>query len=121
MDEAPCVVIDDPPTMNLLGLLLGSIIERRVALDKAKHRLQKLRGTVVVEAGQMAISMAFGEGRVTIRRGVVDKPRARVRGSMEALMGIALGGGMVGPWLAGRIKTRGSLPMLLKVLPLMKT
>ena len=30
-------------------------------------------------------------------------------------MNLALGGGMVGPWLAGRLKTRGSLLLLLKM------
>lgn len=120
MEEAPRVLIDDPPTMSLLGLLLGSIIARRAELPDGQKRLAKLKGAVVVEAGQMIISMRFAEGRVTVSRGAVEKPRARVKGSMDALMKIALGGGMVGPWLAGRIKTQGSLPLLLGVMPLMK-
>ena len=120
-DDSTRVVIDDPPTMSLLGLLLGSIIERQAATPEAQRRLAKLKGTVVAEAGQMTISMAFEGGRVTISRGAAEKPRARVKGSMDALMKIALGGGMVGPFLAGRIKAKGSLGMLLKVLPLMRT
>ena len=121
MADTARVVIDDPPTMSLLGLLLGSIIERRAESPEGQKRLGKLKGAMVVEAGKMAISMRFAEGRVTISRGSVEGPRARVRGSMDALMKIALGGGMIGPWLAGRIQTQGSLPMLLKVMPLMKT
>lgn len=120
-ETTPRVVIDDPPTMSLLGLLLGNIIERRAAEPDAVRRLGKLKGAMVVEAGQMTITMAFADGCVTISRGAVEKPRARVRGSMDALMKIALGGGMVGPYLAGRIKAKGSLGMLLKVLPLMRT
>jgi len=68
----------------------------------------------------MAITMQFGEGKLTIKRGAAESPKSRVRGSMEALLNISLGGGMVGPWLSGRIKTRGSLLMLLRVLPLMR-
>jgi len=114
------VVIDDPPTMNLLGLLLGSIIERQAETEASRKRLDKLKGALVVEAGQMVISMTFAGGRVIISRGAVDKPRARVMGTMQSLMGISLGGGMVGPWLAGHIKTQGNLFMLLRVLPLMR-
>ncbi|MDY0003078.1 MAG: hypothetical protein RBU30_17395 [Polyangia bacterium] len=120
MESAQRVVIDDPPTMSLLGLLLGSIIARRAESPGGQKKLAKLKGDVVVEAGQMVITMRFAEGKVTISRGAVEGPRARVKGSMDALMKISLGGGMVGPWLAGRIKTQGSLPMLLGVMPLMK-
>ena len=121
MSDEPRVVIDDPPTMNLLGLLLGSIIERQAEQEATQRRLDKLRGALVVEAGSMTITMTFADGRVTISRGAADKPRARVRGTMQSLMNISLGGGMVGPWLAGHIKTSGNLFMLLKVLPLMRT
>jgi SCP-2 sterol transfer family len=114
------VIIDDPPTMSLLGLLMGSIIERRSIQPEGVKRLEKLRGALVVEAGTMTITLQFAEGKVTVLRGAIDGARARVRGSMEALLNISLGKGMVGPWLSGRIKTKGSLLMLLRVLPLMR-
>ena len=114
------VIIDDPPSMSLLGLLLGSIIERQADQPETIKRLQKLHGALVVEAGTMTITMQFADGRVTILRGAAEGARARVRGSMEALLNISLGNGMVGPWLSGRIKTKGSLLMLLRVLPLMR-
>jgi hypothetical protein len=114
------VIIDDPPSMSLLGLLLGSIIARQADRPETIKRLERLRGAMVVEAGTMTITLQFADGKVTILRGAVEGARARVRGSMEALLNISLGKGMVGPWLTGRIKTRGSLIMLLKVLPLMR-
>ncbi len=114
------VIIDDPPSMSLLGLLLGNIIERQADQPEIIKRLEKLRGALVVEAGTMTITMQFADGKVTILRGAAEGPRARVRGSMEALLNISLGKGMVGPWLSGRIKTKGSLLMLLRVLPLMR-
>ncbi len=106
--------------MSLLGLLLGNIIERQADQPDIIKRLNKLRGALVVEAGTMTITMQFADGKVTILRGAAEGARARVRGSMEALLNISLGMGMVGPWLAGRIKTKGSLLMLLRVLPLMR-
>jgi len=114
------VIIDDPPSMSLLGLLMGSIIERRAAQPEIIKRIEKLRGGLVVEAGTMTITLLFAEGKVTVLRGAAEGARARVRGSMNALLNISLGKGMVGPWLSGRIKTKGSLLMLLRVLPLMR-
>ena len=120
MAPDPRVIIDDPPSMSLLGLLLGNIIERQATRPETQRRLEKLKGALVVEAGTMTITMQFADGKVTILRGAADRARARVRGSMDALLNISLGKGMVGPWLSGRIKTKGSLLMLLRVLPLMR-
>jgi hypothetical protein len=115
------VVIEDAPRMNLLGLLLGSIIERQAQQEPARKRLARLRGALVVKAGEMSITLSFSDGRVTVSRGAAKAPRAVVEGSMQALMNVALGGGLVGPWLAGRLRTRGNPLLLLKVLPLMRT
>jgi hypothetical protein len=107
------VTIDDPPRMNLLGLILAGIIERNLE-DQAKlQRFEKLDAEVVVKAGEMAVTLRFEKGQLTVSRGVAEKPRAQVAGSLDALMALSLGGGMVGPWLAGRLKTRGSLLLLL--------
>lgn len=114
------VVIDNPAEMNLLGLLLGSLIERRVADAALARKLERLRGDVVVEAGKMCITLRFEPGRLTVLRGASEAPRARVSGSMDALLRIALGNGMVGPWLAGQIRTQGNLLLLLRMLPLMR-
>ncbi len=119
--ERALVVIDDAPRMNLLGLLLGSIIERQAQQEPARKRLARLRGALVVKAGEMSITLSFADGRVTVSRGAAKAPRAVVEGSMQALMNVALGGGLVGPWLAGRLRTRGNPLLLLKVLPLMRT
>jgi len=106
--------------MNLLGLLLGSLVERRASIPAMARKIAKLRGDVVVEASKMVITLSFADGHVTVSRGPSDRPSARVSGSMEALLRIALGGGMVGPWLAGRIRTHGNLILLLRMMPLLK-
>lgn len=113
------VTIEDPPRMNLLGLMLAHILERNLAHPRLKQRAARLSGEVAVQAGQMAVTLSFERGAVTVRRGAVERPRAAVRGSMADLLGLALGGGMVGPWLAGRLKTRGSLLLLLRLKPLL--
>ena len=105
--------------MSLLGLILASIITRNLEREENLKRLQKLSGAVQVTAGEMMVTLRFEQGRLTVVRGGDDKARAAVSGSMESLMGVALGQGMVGPWLAGRLKASGNLFMLLKMLPLM--
>ncbi len=114
------VIIDDPPSMSLLGLLLGSIVERQAHRPEIQRRLRKLRGSVVVEAGTMTITMRFEGGKVTILRGAEQGARAQVRGSMSALLDISLGKGMVRPWLSGQIKTKGNPLLLLRMLPLLR-
>lgn len=115
------VIINDPPTMNLLGLLLGNIIERNLAHEAKLRKFQKLSGALEVHAGEMCVTLTFADDKMTVSRGPADKPKATVSGAMDALLGMALGGGMVLPWLAGRIKTRGNLFMLLALKPLLAT
>ncbi len=115
------VTINDPPTMNLLGLLLANIIQRNLSDEAKLRRFQKLSGDLEVHAGEMCVTLTFADGKMTVFRGPADKPKAVVSGAMDSLLGLALGGGMVLPWLAGRIKTRGNLLMLLALKPLLAT
>lgn len=105
--------------MSLLGLILASVIQRNCEKEQNLARLSRLKGAVEVTAGEMVVTLCFSEGKLTVTRGPDDKARAAVSGSLDSLMGVALGQGMVGPWLAGKLKTRGNLFMLLKMLPLM--
>jgi hypothetical protein len=114
------VTIHDPERMNLLGLILGSLIERNVAGDpELKRRFDRLEGAVAVTAGRMAITLRFGRGSLTVERGAAAGTRASVRGSLDTLMGLSLGKGMVGPFLSGKLKARGTL-FLLKLMPLLR-
>ncbi len=114
------VTIEDPPRMNLLGLILASVIERNLEDADKLRRCEKLKGNVVVAAGEMVVTLKFDGGGVSVARGAQEPCRARVQGRMDALIELALGGGMVGPWLAGRLKTKGSLVLLLKMRRLMQ-
>lgn len=119
-ETSSTVVIQQPERMNLLGLILGGIIERNLEHERHRRTFQRLGGEVEVRAGGMLVTMAFDAGRLTIRRGGAERPRARVGGSLDALMQLSLGGGMVGPWLSGKLKTGGSLLLLLRMRPLLQ-
>jgi hypothetical protein len=111
----PHVIIQDAPSMNLLGLILASILERNLVDPRRKQIFEKLSGDVVVQAGEMVVTLAFDQGKLAVSRGAVARPKASIRGSLDTLMRLSLGGGMVGPTLSGRLKPRGNLLLLLKM------
>ncbi len=113
------VSIDDLPRMNLLGLFLGNIIGRNLEQPAQMKRLSKAKGNIIVHAGTMTVSLCFSGGKLTILRGSVAEANASVSGTMDSLMGMALGRGMVGMVLAGRIKIKGNPFLLLKIKPLL--
>jgi len=114
------VTIDDPPRMNLLGLILGSVLERNLQQPALQRRATSLRAEVLVQAGEMVVTLAFEGAKVVVRRGRTARPKASVRGSLGALTDFALGGGLVGPVLRGRLKPRGSLLLLLRLRKLLQ-
>jgi hypothetical protein len=120
-ESRPWVTIEDPPRMNLLGLILSSILERNLEKPELQQRAEKLRAEVAVQAGDMAVTVAFQGGPVLVRRGRGEaRPRASVQGSLGAFTKLALGGGMVGPVLSGKLKPGGSLLLLLRIRKLLQ-
>jgi hypothetical protein len=81
------VVVEEPERMSLLGLFLkGALEERLPALERAAPR-----GELAISSPDMAVTLSCGEDRVVLRPGVPDRPRAHLRGSMEALIQVARG------------------------------
>lgn len=115
------VVVEAPETMNLLGLLLRSILERNLADPAKAGRAARLRGEVAVRGGKMRVTLRFAEGGVTITRVPAARPRARVEGSLPAFLGVAQGKGLASAWLSGRLSAKGNLLFLLKILPLLRS
>lgn len=108
------VEIEKPRRMNLLGLMLGDVLERSMA-RRGPDGMAGLSGDVVVRAGRMAITLHFGEGRVLVKRGAEESARARLSGSLNTLLEMALGGGMVWPLLTRRLRIGGNPFILLKM------
>jgi len=100
--------------------MLGNIIARSSADPQRKQSLKKLKGTVVIQAGAMAVTLLFDQGHFLLRRGAAAKPQARVVGSLDTLLRLSLGGGMILPVLSGRLKARGNLFLLLKIRRLLR-
>ena len=113
------VRMKDPEQMNVLGLLmqgfLRSVLEDPAQLQRAKN----MSGNVWLRAGPMWTTLCFdGEG-IEVVRGKTEERRASVEGEMDTLLGVVTGAGMVGPFLAGKIKIGGNPFFLLKMLPIL--
>ena len=116
----PTVTYSNKRETNLLGLILGSVIERALAKPSRRKRCSKLKGEVLVTAGKMEVTLRFDGERVIVAPKPSGKPRARVGGDLRSLTRVALGHGVVLPYLRGRIEVGGNVYFLLKILPLMR-
>jgi len=81
------VVLDQPERQNLLGLFM------KAALESRADRIADVRpsGDIALTAGPMSVTLSFEPERVTVRKGVADRPRAHLKGSLAALIQIARG------------------------------
>ena len=85
------VTLVEPDKMNLLGLILASIIRRRMAEPGAQHHARNLCGRLLIEAGGMTVGLSFHHRQVRIQRGAPALPvKAHIRGSLTALVDAAL-------------------------------
>ncbi len=114
------VRLEDPESMNLLGLLLRSLIQRNLEDPACQRRAERLRGDVAVRAGRMSVTVRFGDAEVVVTRAPAARPRARVGGTLAGLLEVALGRGLVRAWLRRRISASGNLFFVLRLLPLIR-
>ena len=112
--------IEKRDEMSLLGLMLGEVLEANVAQPRGAALARQLRGAVGVRAGGMTVTIRFDRGNVTVARGLDADVRARVKGSLDALLQVSLGRGAIRSFLTGDIGFGGNPFFLLKVLPLLR-
>jgi ABC-2 type transport system ATP-binding protein len=103
-----------------LNIASMEILEPNLEKPEVGRRAARLAAEVAVQAGEMKVTLAFQAGAVQVRRGRSARPRASVQGSLAALTDLALGGGLVGPVLSGRLRPRGSLLLLLRLRKLLQ-
>jgi putative sterol carrier protein len=114
------VIIDNREEMNLLGLMLGSILENKIQNPGDAKHLSTLKGTAAVTVGKMSIGIAFGQGTVRVTSGIPEKATARVSGQMKEFLDVSVGKNPVVPFLRGRIRISGNPFLLLKMLAIFK-
>ncbi len=120
-DQPVCrVVYEDEERTGLLGLMIGDLLQRRLADPVRNKKCRKLKGDVELKAGKMHVNLSFGGDEVVVGEKAKNKPRARVAGDLHSLTGVVLGKALVGPYLGGRIKVVGNIFFLLKMLPVIR-
>ncbi|MHC4547863.1 MAG: hypothetical protein ACYTEZ_03720 [Planctomycetota bacterium] len=108
----PDVRIDDPPTMNVLGLFLASALRRNLV---AEERPCSLRGGLTVEADGMRATVFFDADGATVTR-KEGAERVRISGSLPQLLDALVRPGL-GTLL--RVKVRGNRLFALRAMRLL--
>ena len=118
---ANAVTVVAPERMNLLGLIMRSILERRLAEPAALRSVQQLLGDIAIDAGGMTVTLRFtGEGVRITRDPPMGRPLARVSGSMRALIDASIGRGMVRSVLSRDLRVSGNPLALLRLILLLR-
>ena len=122
MPEPIDVILVEPERMNLLGLMLQSLIKRRLGDAGALRHARRLRGQVRVRAGEMQVTLGFTEAGIQIRRGIAPGPgAASIRGTLTALLDAAQGRRRVVHVLRGELVAWGWPTTLWHMLSLFRT
>lgn len=112
------VRLQDPEHANVLCLLMQGLLKAQLADEGIAARVRKMSGAVSMRAGLMWATLVFDGQGIEVVSGKVDDRKASVEGEMDTLVGVVTGAGMVGPFLAGKIKIGGNPFFLLKMLPI---
>jgi len=115
------VTIADPERMSMLGLMLGSVLERRLAKRGPARLARLLRGDILINASGMKVTLRFSGDQVEITRDPPPgRPTAEVSGTMAGMLDAALGRDRVRHVLRGDLKVRGRPDCLVGLLLLLR-
>ncbi len=120
MGQPPEVKIVGRDRMSLLGLMLGKIIENNLAFPRKAARAQGIKGRLGVTGGRMSLTIAFDGDTITIERGLTPPLGATIRGSLDGLLYVSIGGGILRSFFSGDIFVSGNPILALKALPLFR-
>jgi hypothetical protein len=108
MAAPPEVIVVEPERMNLLGLMLQSVLTRRLSGKRALAHAAALSGDVLIEASGMQVTLRFTREGIRVTREASAHPRASVRGKLTALLDAALGRHRVRSVLKRELSVSGS-------------
>ena len=101
-------IVIDPERMNLLGLMMQSLLRRKLASGSGKRLARWINGDVQLCVGEMRVTLRFSRDGVVITRDPPARPVVRVTGTMAALADAALGRNRIRSVVQGRLWVRGS-------------
>lgn len=116
---APEVLVDDPGSLNLLGLVLRQLINQNLKKPKLVQKLPGMHVVMGLRAGRMCVTLRVKDGTVSLENGSAPDVNIRVRGSMKDFMTLGLS---KVPWeglLRGRLWASGRIYKLPGVISLL--
>ncbi|MGC9027502.1 MAG: hypothetical protein ACP5JP_08210, partial [bacterium] len=63
------IIIENPDTQNLLGLIIASILEKNLVDPKKQNLIRRLNSLINIQAGKMKINLTLREDNIIIRQG----------------------------------------------------
>jgi hypothetical protein len=114
------VSVVEPDRLSLAGHMVASLLRRSCAGERNAARAARVRGDVAVNAGGMKLCLEFSRDEVRVRAGDSTDPRASIVAPLDVLLDTALGRGVVGNFLRGRVRARGNPLVLWRMMKLMR-
>ncbi|MFQ5637956.1 MAG: SCP2 sterol-binding domain-containing protein [bacterium] len=106
--------------MNLLGYFFRDLLKANLTDSTREKTARKMQGSFLFDATGMHITVVFRKDVVEIQPGKAAKVNGGIRGDLNTLLEVALGGGYVRYLLMGKIKIHGNVFKLLKLLEVLR-
>ena len=113
----PQVKVREGEELNGLGVILQQAIDKNLQDPKKAKKVENLKATIVMKetTSDVAVTVHFERGQISIHNGAIDKPSGTMIGTWENLGKILVG--EIGPLWAAitfKVKTRGNPLTVLK-------
>jgi hypothetical protein len=114
------VEVREPEQMNLLGLILASVLRRRLEDERARRHAARIAGDVVVDAAGMRVTLQFARDAVEVVRGASDGAVVVLRGSLTGLIDAALRRRRLQHVVRGELSVHGKPRAIMHLLGLLR-
>ncbi len=104
------IEMSEPGKSSILTLMLQHIIEKNLADPFKRALLRGRQFTTVIHAGRMKTLLAVGGGKIRLLDIVQSKPDLEVRGTIRALLDLAVGRSVLAALARRQISLRVALP-----------
>lgn len=106
--------------MNLLGYFLRDILKNNLTSERREEVARSLSGGVLIRASGMEATLQFREDVIEIHQGETQPISSTVTGDLNALLEVAMGANYLGFLIKARIRVRGNLFQLIKLIKLLQ-
>ncbi len=114
------IKFSEPERMNLIGYFLRDILRTNLSIEKYQKAAQKLKGAFLITASGMEVTLLFTGEVIEIHQGTYNKINSKVAGDLNTLLDVVLGANYLSFLVTGKIKVRGNVFKLLKVMKILR-